>query len=102
MWEVLGIARTTDKVAIRRAYAAKLRSIDSDRDPAAFIQVRQAYEAALAWSNRPKPTPASGHELESYLMRRAQTRGARFFGAKGLRRIPWTTYFRRTCSSITG
>jgi len=54
VWEVLGIARTTDKAAIRRAYAAKLRSIDSDRDPAAFIQIRQAYEAALAWSSRPK------------------------------------------------
>lgn len=51
MWDVLGIAPTTDGTAIRRAYAAKLRSIGGDRDPVAFVRLREAYEAALNWRN---------------------------------------------------
>jgi hypothetical protein len=49
MWDVLGIAPTTDQTIIRRAYAAKLRSIGGDRDPVVFMRLREAYEAALAW-----------------------------------------------------
>jgi hypothetical protein len=48
MWDVLGIAPTTDTDAVRRAYVAKLRAIDVEREPAAFIRLREAYEAALA------------------------------------------------------
>ena len=51
MWDILGIAPTTDRTIIRRAYAAKLRTIGGDRDPAAFVRLREAYEAALAWRN---------------------------------------------------
>ena len=48
MWEVLGIAPTADITAVRRAYVAKLRAIDVEREPAAFIRLREAYEGALA------------------------------------------------------
>jgi hypothetical protein len=48
MWGVLGIAPTADTAAVRRAYVAKLRAIDVEREPAAFIRLREAYEGALA------------------------------------------------------
>ena len=45
-WDVLGVEPTTDQSAIRRAYAARLKTIDADRDPAAFIKLREAFEQA--------------------------------------------------------
>jgi hypothetical protein len=46
MWDELGIAPTDDPKTIRRAYAARLRQIDPDRDIAAFERLR----GALAWA----------------------------------------------------
>lgn len=48
MWETLRIPPTTDAAVIRRAYVAVLRGIDIDREPAAFMRLREAYEYALA------------------------------------------------------
>jgi hypothetical protein len=45
-WAVLGIAPTEDKRAIKRAYAAKLKATDVDKDPKAFIALRQALDEA--------------------------------------------------------
>ena len=47
MWEELGIPATSDEFVVRRAYAARLKSLDIDREPAAFMRLRQAYEQAL-------------------------------------------------------
>lgn len=46
-WAQLGLARTDDAGEIRRAYARKLKAIDVDADPDAFVALRQAMEQAL-------------------------------------------------------
>lgn len=51
-WTALGIAQTRDQTAIRRAYAAKLKTIDVDADPAAFMALRDALAAARAYARR--------------------------------------------------
>lgn len=52
IWDVLGIAPTDDRRAIRSAYAARLKAIDVEADPKAFIAVREAMEMALAAAER--------------------------------------------------
>lgn len=51
-WATLGIAQTRDETAIRRAYAAKLKTIDVDADPVAFMALRDALAAARAYARR--------------------------------------------------
>jgi hypothetical protein len=46
-WDELGIAPTGDAVALRRAYVARLKTLDVDRDPAAFMRLRRAFDEAL-------------------------------------------------------
>jgi hypothetical protein len=46
IWDILGIAETTDERAIKRAYATKLRIHSPERDPAGYMQLREAYESA--------------------------------------------------------
>ena len=48
MWDELGISPCRDPKAIRRAYAARLKKLDPDNDPAAFTRLREALEWALA------------------------------------------------------
>ena len=55
-WTLLGIAPTGDLKSIRRVYAQRLKTIDIERDPRAFIALRSAYEAAL---HGVVPAPAS-------------------------------------------
>lgn len=47
-WAILGIALTRDQRAIRTAYSARLKAVDPDVDPQAFIALREAFEAAKA------------------------------------------------------
>jgi hypothetical protein len=47
MWDELGIGPSEDPKAIRRAYAARLKKLDPDRDPEAFARLRRALEWAL-------------------------------------------------------
>src|SRR4051794_18126808 len=47
MWDELAIDPTHDSKAIRRAYAARLKTIDPDRDLQAFTRLRAALEQAL-------------------------------------------------------
>jgi len=49
VWALLGIPATADKAAIRRAYALRMRAIDMETDRAAFLALRNAYDAALSY-----------------------------------------------------
>ena len=64
MWRELDIAPTADPTAIRRAYARRLKALDPDREPAAFLRLRQAFEAALRYAEagRARPAPPPGDE----------------------------------------
>jgi hypothetical protein len=46
-WGVLGIARSDDIAAIRRAYAERLKAMDADLDAHAFAHLRNARDTAL-------------------------------------------------------
>jgi hypothetical protein len=64
LWDELGIAPCHDAKAIRRAYAARLKQLDPDRNPEAFARLRGAFEWALGGAgqhDRPAaaPPPAS-------------------------------------------
>ena len=48
IWATLDCDPTTDRGAIRRAYAARLKAMDVDADPDAFEALRDARDAALA------------------------------------------------------
>jgi TPR repeat protein len=58
-WDELGIAETAEAGAIKRAYAARLKQVRPDEDPAGFARLRAAYEAALAWAARAPRQPVS-------------------------------------------
>ena len=59
-WRVLGLARTDDVAAIRRAYATRLKALDTDRDTAGFQNLRHARDEAIRWAQSDVFTP---HEV---------------------------------------
>jgi hypothetical protein len=46
-WSVLGLAPAATEKEVRRAYATKLKQLDTAKDPEAFRELRSAYEVAL-------------------------------------------------------
>lgn len=69
---MLGIEPTGDRGAIRRAYAGRLKRIDSGSDPEGFRQLRAAYEEALQGAVTATPAdrgpPAVVIEVEKALI----------------------------------
>lgn len=55
--EYLGLGGDADASAIRRAYARELKLIDQATQATKFQQLREAYDAALAWSLGPAEPP---------------------------------------------
>ena len=47
-WQILGIEPTDDERAIKRAYAKQLKTTRPDDDAAAYQQLREAFDYALA------------------------------------------------------
>lgn len=50
IWQLLEIEKTTDTVAIRQAYRAKLPSHHPETDPIGFKALREAYEFAIQYA----------------------------------------------------
>ena len=50
LWTTLGLDPTKDVSAIKRAYAEKAKTCHPEEDPAGFLKLRQAYQAALAYA----------------------------------------------------
>jgi hypothetical protein len=63
-WTVLEIAPGARADAIRRAYVAQLKAIDVDADPAAFMRLREAFDAALAGTTPMEPEREQRTERE--------------------------------------
>ncbi len=51
-WRTLGLARTAEIGAIRRAYADRLRALDVDREVGAYSDLRTARDTALHWARQ--------------------------------------------------
>lgn len=65
IWTALGLEPTKDVSAIKRAYAEKAKICHPEEDPEGFLQLRQAYQAALAWAENGETPPAAGPEAFS-------------------------------------
>lgn len=48
-WGILNVDKDADLRTIKRAYAAKLKTIRQDENPAEFIDLREAYDIAKNW-----------------------------------------------------
>jgi len=53
IWTLLDLTPTRDQREIRRAYAARLKTLDQEADAEAFKLLRAAYETALRLSQQP-------------------------------------------------
>lgn len=60
IWKILGIEPTTDKRAIKRAYAAKTKETHPEEKPEEFKQLYEAYQAALAYVDYVRQVEQSG------------------------------------------
>lgn len=64
IWEILDLQVTNDKKKIKSAYRAKLRELNPESEPEAFMELREAYEKALKESDKKKDDEAKKEELQ--------------------------------------
>ena len=57
IWTALGLEPTKDVSAIKRAYAEKAKTCHPEEDPEGFLQLRQAYQTALAYAEGTEEEP---------------------------------------------
>lgn len=53
VWKVLGIEETKDTELIKKVYHDKLKNVNPEDDQAGFMQLREAYERAVAYAENP-------------------------------------------------
>ena len=66
IWKILGIEPTTDKKAIRKAYAAKTKVIHPEDAPEEFKRLHEAYQAALGFADYVRQIEHSGGSVTSF------------------------------------
>lgn len=71
-WNILQMEATSDVVAIKRAYAARLKVTRPDDDAAAYQQLRAAYETALQLSRWSLANESKVEPLEVVVNKEAQ------------------------------
>lgn len=64
-FRVLGIAKTAEVAAIRRAYADALKAMDIDRDVDGYARLRDARDSALRWA-RMQEAPAQDEAFDPF------------------------------------
>lgn len=70
IWTILGLEPTQDVSAIKRAYAQKARACHPEEDPEGFLELREAYQAALDYAggktdfSQEVPEPPAGPDAE--------------------------------------
>lgn len=62
-WQRLGLAPTADLMALKKAYAQRLRHTRPDDDAQAYQALRESYERLLGWQRAMAQQPAPVQEL---------------------------------------
>lgn len=57
IWEILGIEKTKDKDLIKNAYREKLVLVNPEENQQGFMELRRAYEEAVAEADKPDVSP---------------------------------------------
>ena len=64
IFQLLGIEKTDDTKEIKRAYAKKLKTLDLEKEPILYQELRTAYKAALSYAKNHQEDEDNLFELE--------------------------------------